>query len=258
MTISANTEAYTIHLPVYEGPLDLLLSLIENAELDITRIALAAVTDQYLAYMRQMQEVNLENLAAFMVIAARLIQIKSEALLPRPPEREQDEEDPGDALARQLILYRRFKQIAATLEQREALELRNYLRQAPLPYVEPKLDLTGANINDLRSFLLEMLKREHSNHELNQSIVPEEVSIRDRIHVIIGSVRKFGRTTFHRVISGARSRLEIAVSFLAMLELIKQRQIAATQENLFGPITIEPGDDWQDDQELVFDLEFEE
>jgi len=258
MTISTNSEAYTIHLPVYEGPLDLLLSLIESAELDITRVALAAVTDQYLAYMRQMQEIHLENLAAFMVIAARLIQIKSEALLPRPPEREPDEEDPGDALARQLILYRRFKQIAGILEQREALELHSFLRQAPLPYVEPKLDLSGASIDNLREYLLEMLQREHSDRELNQSIVPQEVSIRDRIHVIIGSVREFGRTTFLRVIRGARSRLEIAVSFLAMLELVKQRQISATQEGLFGRITIEPGEEWQEDQEVVFELEFEE
>jgi len=258
MSPSTSTDTYTIHLPVYEGPLDLLLSLIENAELDITKVALARVTDQYLSYMRQMQEVDLDNLAAFMVIAARLIQIKSEALLPRPPERESDEEDPGDALARQLILYRRFKQIAGILEQREALELHSYLRQAPLPFVEPKLDLSDANTEDLRTLLLEMLQREHTDQELNRSIEPEPVSIRDRIHVILTSVREFGRTTFHRVIHGAASRLEIAVSFLAMLELIKQRQIAATQDNLFGPISIEPGEDWQEDQDLVFDLEFEE
>ncbi len=258
MSTSANTESYTIHLPVYEGPLDLLLNLIESAELDITRVALAVVTDQYLEHMRQMKEVQLENLASFMVIAARLIQIKSEALLPRPPEREQDEEDPGEALARQLILYRRFKQIAAILEQREELNLKNFLRQAPLPYVEPRLDLSGAKPEDLQAMLLDLLQREHEDHELNDAIVPEEVSIRDRIHIIIDSIREFGRTTFSRVIHGARSRLEISVSFLAMLELIKQRQISATQDALFGPITIEPGDGWEEDQEVVFELEFEE
>ena len=81
-------ESYTIHLPVYEGPLDLLLELIEQAELDITKIALAQVTDQYLSYLRQIPEHHLEDLTSFLIVAARLLQIKSEALLPRPPERE--------------------------------------------------------------------------------------------------------------------------------------------------------------------------
>jgi segregation and condensation protein A len=95
---------YTVRLPVYEGPLDLLLELIERAELDITKIALAQVTDQYLSHLRQITQRDLDDLASFLVVAARLLQIKSEALLPRPPEREPGEEDPGDALARQLIL----------------------------------------------------------------------------------------------------------------------------------------------------------
>lgn len=258
MTFTHTAEPYTIHLPVYEGPLDLLLSLIENAELDITKVALAKVTDQYLEYMRSIKQVPLENLADFMVIAARLIQIKSEALLPRPPEREQDEEDPGDALARQLILYRRFKQIAAVLEKREDLELKNFIRQAPLPYVEPVLDFSGASVDDLHDMLVELLQREHNDQELNEAIVPEEVSIRDRINIIVSAIREFGRTTFNRVIRGARSRLEISVSFLAMLELVKQRQIHADQKGLFGPISIMPGDEWKEDQEVVFDLEFEE
>ena len=103
MTFSAG---YTIELPVYQGPLDLLLELIERAELDITRVALAQVTDQYLAYLQQFSEYHLEDLASFLVIASRLLQIKSEALLPRPPVRE-----PGEEIARRTNSPARFGEL---------------------------------------------------------------------------------------------------------------------------------------------------
>ena len=120
-------QSYTVQLPVFEGPLDLLLELIERAEFDITKISLARVTNQYLAYLKQIQEYQLEDLASFLVIAARLVQIKSEALLPRPPMREPGEEDPGDALARQLIAYKRYKQVAVLLSEREKAGLKTFL-----------------------------------------------------------------------------------------------------------------------------------
>ncbi|HWQ45830.1 MAG TPA: segregation/condensation protein A, partial [Longilinea sp.] len=122
------TEGYQVATEVYEGPLDLLLELIERAELDITRLALAQVTDQYLSYLHLLQERNAAEVSAFMVIAARLIQIKSAALLPRPTLDPSliEEEDPGEALARQLILYKKFKEKAAYLDQRSAQGLRTY------------------------------------------------------------------------------------------------------------------------------------
>jgi segregation and condensation protein A len=98
---------YQVITPVYEGPLDLLLHLIERAELDITKLALAEVTDQFLEHLGQIQEQKAEEVSAFIVIASRLVQIKSEVLLPRPPIREPGEEDPGEALAQQLIAYKR-------------------------------------------------------------------------------------------------------------------------------------------------------
>ncbi|HJS28904.1 MAG TPA: ScpA family protein, partial [Anaerolineales bacterium] len=101
-------EGYKVSIPVYEGPLDLLLNLIEQAELDITRVALAQVTDQFLAYLQNLTIVSPEEISAFLVIAAKLVQIKSEALLPRPPARAEGEEDPAEALARQLRIYKRF------------------------------------------------------------------------------------------------------------------------------------------------------
>ncbi len=138
--------AYTVQLPVFEGPLDLLLHLIERAELDITRVALAQVTDQFLGYLRAMQDRRMDLAASFVVVAARLLQIKSEALLPRPPEREAGEEDPGDALARQLRLYKQFKDVAMLLHQREEAGLRTFLRLAPPPKVPPRFDWTRLSL----------------------------------------------------------------------------------------------------------------
>ncbi|NOH03493.1 MAG: segregation/condensation protein A [Chloroflexi bacterium] len=133
---------YKVQIPVYEGPLDLLLSLIERAELDITAISLASVTDQYLAHLQGLERLIPDEISSFLVIAAKLVQIKSEALLPRPPEREAGEEDPGIALVEQLKLYKRFKEIGVWLEERQAKNLRTFLRVAPPPKVVPKLDLS--------------------------------------------------------------------------------------------------------------------
>jgi len=249
---------YTVRLPVYEGPLDLLLELIERAELDITKIALAQVTDQYLVHLRQMAERDLADLASFLVVAARLLQIKSEALLPRPPEREPGEEDPGDALARQLILYRQFKQAAGALAFRLEAGLHNYARLAPPPRGEPHLDLGNLSLGDLQRTLLQVLAAARSQPELAESITAPRINIRHKIALIFDTLRRQGRMDFRDLLRRARSRLEVVVSFLAVLELIKQRQILARQDRLFDEIEIVPGSEWKPDQETELELEFDE
>jgi segregation and condensation protein A len=251
-------EGYTIHLPVYEGPLDLLLELIEQAELDITKIALAQVTDQYLSYLKQIPEYHLEDLTSFLIVAARLLQIKSEALLPRPPEREPGEEDPGDALARQLIAYKKYKEVAALLADREGAGLKTYLRLGTPLMPEPKLDLLGATVEDLRQAFQDALLAVNVKPSFDDVVQIPRVRIRDRIAVIIQALRDLGRTTFSHVLKSTKTRLEIVVSFLAMLELIKQHQIQASQEITFGEIEITPGESWEGGQDMEFDLEFEE
>jgi len=140
---------YTIHTEVYEGPLDLLLDLITSAELEITRLALAKVTDQYLAHLRKLQEKSAVEVSGFLVIAAKLIQIKSEALLPRPPVREEGEEDPAETLARQLIIYKEIKNAAQWLQTMEEKGQHTYIRLAPPPVIDEELDLQGVTIDDL-------------------------------------------------------------------------------------------------------------
>jgi segregation and condensation protein A len=254
-----SNPGYTIQLPVYEGPLDLLLDLIERAELDITKVSLAQVTDQYLEHLRLVQEREIEDLASFLIIAARLIQIKSETLLPRPPVREAGEEDPGDALARQLVAYKKYKQVAIMLSKREEIGLRSYLRlSTPPPEIEPKLDLSEITLDDLHQAMIEVLANIPDAPSIQQSVAVLKVRIRDKIVTIVQSLRSIGRLSFRNMVNTARSRLEIVVSFLAVLELVKQNQVEAVQEEQFGDIEITPGSEWQADQEMDFELEFEE
>lgn len=247
---------YSVVTPVYEGPLDLLLQLIERAELDITRLALAQVTDQYLEHLRHLPETAADKVSAFLVIAAKLVQIKSEALLPRPPQREAGEEDPGDALARQLIVYKRFKEVALLLAQREADHLRAYPRLAPTPKIEAALDLEGVTIEDLYEIAAYLLGRDLTSLTLAEAAPVVRVTIREKIQQIAAYLRQHSRGTFDDLLTDRSYRLDIVVTFLALLELVKQRMIKAQQENLFGQIIFEPAEAWG--EEITFDLEFSE
>jgi len=249
-------QGYTVSTPVYQGPLDLLLQLIERAELDITRLALAQVTDQYLAYIHNMPELSAQEVSSFLVIAAKLIQIKSEALLPRPPVREEGEEDIGEALARQLIEYRRYKYIADHLSLLEERGLHTHLRLAPPPKIEGIVDLSEVTLADLADAARAILLKIDHRTSLNSVVTPPPVTIRQKISLIARVLRQRGRASFFAFLNGARSRLDIVVTFLAILELIKQQIVQANQEKTFGEIELEPIQDWDEDKE--FELEFEE
>ncbi len=254
---SATGGQYSVQTPEYEGPLDLLLQLIERAELDITRIALAIVTDQFLAHMEALQHRSPDELSAFLVIAARLIQIKSEALLPRPPIRGEDEEDPAELLARQLQEYRQFKTVAAWLGDRDQKHLRTYLRLASAPKIEARLDLEGLGVADLAGAAENVIRRHQLRPPPQDVIKIPKITIREKIRMIVDRLRIRGRTTFGSLLRGAHTRVEIVLTFLAVLELVKRRQVAARQEEIFGEIEIAPTEDWDPSAE-GYDLEFGE
>lgn len=249
-------EDYTIATPVYEGPLDLLLQLIERAELDITKLSLAMVTEQYLEYIHHLPDLSADAVSAFLVIAAKLLQIKSEALLPRPPEREPGEEDPGDALARQLIIYKRYREISNLLLQRDEAGLHAYLRLAPPPKLEGSLDLEGISVDDLALSAQEIFANLNLADALKDAVPPYRVSVREKISVITDSLRKYRNVAFSSLLQDGHSRLEIVVTFLAVLELVKRHLVRASQENLFGDISLEVSDRWDSLDE--FETEFGE
>ncbi len=186
-----------------------------------------------------------------------MLQIKSEALLPRPPTLEPAEEDAGDALARQLVAYKKYKQVAILLAEREEAGLRTYLPLVASPLPELRLDLSGITLEDLHRAYLDAMAAAPSPPSLGKVIVAQRIRIRDRINIIIDALRTASRTTFQRLFDNTQSRLEIVVSFLALLELIKQRQVSAEQETQFGEIELTPGEAWQGDQDVDFELEFE-
>jgi segregation and condensation protein A len=246
---------YNVQTPVYEGPLDLLLNLIERTELDITTVSLAMVTEQYLVHINSMEELNADEISAFLVIAAKLIQIKSEALLPRPPAREPGEEDAGKSLVDQLKLYKRFKEIGGWLYAREQANLRTYLRIAPPPKVEPKLDLSNITLENLVTAAEEAFAKEKAKKPLATIISAPRVTIREKIDLITKVMKDMQRVSFSSLTKDSASRLEIVVTFLAMLELIKRYRVQAHQDGLFSEIEIDRMEDWKEDEQI--EIEFE-
>lgn len=254
--IEAASTRYQVETEVYQGPLDLLLQLIERAELDITKVALAQVTDQFLDYMRQLKEQRVERVSEFLVVATRLMQIKSEALLPRPVVRHPDEEDPAEALLQQLIVYKRYKELAGLLAARQASALRTYLRLAPPPKVEGRLDLSQVTIKDLHNAALQALSAQESRAPLGSVVQAPRVTIREKLRLIAARVGQGKSAKFRELFDGPPSRLQLVVTFLAMLELVRRYRIAARQQGLFGEIELERDEEW--DGDLDFEIEFSE
>jgi segregation and condensation protein A len=188
-------------------------------------------------------------------VAAKLLQIKSEALLPRPPVREVGEVDPAEALARQLRIYKRFKELSNWLDDREARHLRTYLRVAPPPKVEGRLDLSDITLADLLAAAEGVFAEEAEKQALGTVISAPRVTIRAKIAWIAERLNQTPHTKFSSLLEKAPTRLEIVVTFLALLELVKRYRVAARQEGLFTDIEIDKMEDWGKDEEL--EIEFE-
>lgn len=231
--------SYLIEVPAFNGPLDLLLHLIEREELDITVISLARVTEQYLAQIEHLKQEKIEDLIDFLVIGARLVLIKSRALLPKSPiAPTEEEEDPALALLRQLRHYKQFKKAASWLQERHDRGLRTYLRVAPPPQLEGKLDLTGVDGQKLLLALQAVLSRAAMQPDSVDVVQPRRVTIEGQIEHLRGMLQNRAYTSFRDVLSERADRTEIAVTLLATLELIKRREATAHQSYLFGPIEL--------------------
>jgi segregation and condensation protein A len=250
------TDSYQVIVPIFEGPMDLLLQLIEHAELEITSISLAMVTDQYLDHIHQIEQVAADEISGFLVIAAKLIQIKSEALLPRPSLVASESDDPGLSLIQQLQLYRKFKQISIWLQDREINGLRSYLRYAPLPKVDDRLDASSLTLEDLKNAAEEVLQSVQDKKSLNTVIKAPKITIREKISLITSILKKGGKVSFGRIVGQSPSKLEVVVTFLALLELIKRFHVSVHQEDLFSDIQVEQTSEMSDAED--FEIEFGE
>jgi segregation and condensation protein A len=240
------SPAYRIETAVFTGPLDLLLHLIEREELDITAISLALVTEQYLQQVESMEqaagEQKIVHLIDFLEIGARLVLIKSRALLPQPPASllgdESQEEDPAAALLRQLRQYRRIKDAAQWLGVREAAGLRTHVRVAPPPKVTTAPDLSEVTLDVLLALLQGVLARSVTREESVEVVQPRRITIEGQLSHVRETLQRRAQVEFRDLLSGTADRTEVAVTLLAILELIKRREVSAFQEMMFGPIQL--------------------
>ena len=230
---------FELKLSVFQGPLDLLLDLIEREELDITAVSLAQVTDQYWAHLRSVEGQDPEALAEFIVVGARLLYIKSRALLPelRPRERESEKKDAGEAQAQMLVEYKRFREAAGAFRDLEEQGRRAYPRLAPASkdVVLPP-GLKCVTLDCLLNIFEEALSRQPAEPE-EGAIEREAVTVEEKMAAVMAAVASgSGRVSFRALVEACSSRMEIVVVFLAILELIKAGQLVGRQRGRFRDI----------------------
>jgi segregation and condensation protein A len=228
-----------VTLPVFQGPLDLLLHLIERDDLDITAVSLVSVTDQYLRLIHEGDGVDPQALAEFVAIGAKLIYLKSKALLPREPLAE-GEALQDDAVGRELVdlllEYRRFGDAADMLQERQEAGLRVYPRSAPAPARDEGPGLDNVTMEKLCAIMIEMLA--NVPPEPRALISREVVTLTQRITDFRERLRLGGRFSFRKMIAECGSRLEVIVSFMAVLELLKSGECDARQDKDWGDIEV--------------------
>lgn len=232
---------YKIKLEIFEGPLDLLLYLVKKDHLNIYDIPISKVTEQYLEYLNLMQLLDLNIAGEFLVMAATLMQIKSKMLLPAQESQgeEAEEEDPREELVRRLLEYEKFKQLAEELRQKEVNQQEVFKR--------PKLDADKdlgfepetyfeASIFDLITAFTKAL--EEIPKELFYQVVKEEFTVEEKVHEILHLLLQVPSVRISELFSKAKNKLEIIVTFLAILELIRLKEIVGRQKQLFGEVEI--------------------
>ncbi len=235
---------YKVKLEVFEGPLDLLLYLIKRDEVDIYDISIERITKQYLSYMEAFQVLNIDLAGEFIVMAANLLYIKSRTLLPRDlqmAEEDAEDDDPRWELIRQLIEYKKFKEVASQLRSREAMQEHLFPRFPVVPDLAPSDNLLVEEVGifDLINAFQKILKRLEKKPEDLREIFEENYTVSDKIDYLLRVTSGDVAMRFEECFAEAASRGEIVVTFLAMLELIRLKQLRVRQEGAFSEIWIE-------------------
>ncbi len=229
---------YKLKLSNFEGPLDLLLHLIKLNEVDIYAIPISTITDQYIAYLEMMKELDLEIASEFLVMAATLIEIKSRMLLPTQEGEEEQEEDPRFELIEQILEYKKYKDLAGHLDEKASKESDIYQRN----FREAVDTETGEPLFDVSLFeLLEAFKRvlEYATVEPFREITLEDVSIEEKMEEIRKRLRERNNILLDEIFEGGvKTKTLLIATFLALLELVRLKEVAARQVTLFGEIRL--------------------
>jgi len=230
---------YTIATDIFEGPLDLLLQLIEKEELDITQLSLARVTDQYLEHLSLITNRDPLEVSAFLVIAAQLVLIKSKILLPVEGNEIGELEIEGSTdLVHQLLEYKKYKNAGLWLLDRETRHLHTYFRSAPPPRLPEVLDLTDLSMYDLAEIYRDIIVSKEQFYPIDEIVTITTITLKKRIHTIMEHFRSISHSKFSSLVD-QNTKLEIIITFLALLELIKNHLVEASQPEIFGEIDLD-------------------
>ena len=236
----SSIDAYSVKLDAFEGPLDLLIHLIKTNEVNVYDIPIALITEQYLAYLELLEELNLDLAGEFLVMAATLIHIKSRMLLPRPdPTQEDPEEDPREALVRRLLEHQKYKAAAELLHERATLRGAQWIRpdgriaEIAGDEYEPELEV---DLFSLMAAFRSVLERARQRPFV--PLPPEQISVETRIEQLLGRLSETEACGFEDLFSDANSRADLIVTFLALLEMIRLKLIRVFQSASFGAIRV--------------------
>lgn len=240
---STSDEGYRVQLPAFEGPLDLLLHLVRKHELDILDIPISFITEKYTAYIRMLDELNIDVASEYLVMAATLVHIKSRVLLPNPPDEgrdevaEDEELDPRAELVRRLLEYQKYKGVAEELSERSMLGRDVFARGSSEQVASGPAPLSGVNVFKLLDAFQRVLERTSQTRE--HEIDFERFSISEKISEISDRLRQTPKLTFQEIFADGASRAELIITFLAILEMTKLRLTKISQDGPLGTIHVE-------------------
>ena len=228
-------DALLVFLEAFEGPLDLLLYLIKRQNVDILNIPIAAITRQYMEYIALMEHLELELAAEYLVMASMLAEIKSRMLLPRPVEAD-DEDDPRAELVRRLQEYEQFKQAAEDLDALDRLEREIHLPSIDIPKLDIEVPVPEVSLVDLMNAFRDVVNRaeQFASHHVDR----EPLSVRERMVIVLDRINSEEFTSFTDFFDPAEGRMGVVVSFIAILELLKESLIELVQSRPYAPIYV--------------------
>ena len=243
-------EKMRVRLDAFEGPLDLLYDLIEKNEIDIYDIPIAQLTDQYLEYLDAAEDKDMEGMSAFLVMAATLLEIKSKLLLPKPKQEEEAEEDPREELVRRLLEYRKIKEATAGWKEREAEAAKILYKEADAALLEIRKKeessleefLDGVTRDALYAAFMQVMERkelrvDHIRSSFH-SVKRDSFTIEEKVAYLRDLLSIQPQVSFFSLFRQDSSRMEVVVTFLALLEMMKQKEILVEQDQIFGEIAI--------------------